>query len=459
MKNCVGKFLFLFKHVLNLFSVVALTFVMRSTPVHSEPAQLAASEYKSEISEPAKRRTNFSLTEFPSNYTIKDSRAVFEDSTGRSVFLTLNPKLQNDVEKMLRTYRPGYGAFVALDPHSGAILAAAGSSRFGIDGRTILGRATFPAASLFKVITAAAAVEKAMLGGTSLINYRGGTHTLSSSNYFPAKNLDRKQMTLADAMGKSCNPVFARVALNNLQPYLLKTYADRFGFNSSLECDFPIQQSRFSIGPTDYEFARTAAGFEGAKISPVHAAAIAAAIGNGGEILRPFIIDEVRGPAGNILFENHRTVVSRAVTEDTSYELKSMMLETTRTGTARRHFGKSDILRSLQVAGKTGTLKGDNPEGLYHWFIGVAPASKPEIAVASLVIDSGGTSLGASAMASKMLDNYFRSRSGLPMREYQDEPRTPVIRMAKLSKKRVYSFRNTSSKKTTKKGVKARRKV
>jgi len=404
------------------------------------------------------RRSAFSLSEFPKSYTIVNDRAVFQDSAGRSVYLTLNPKLQAEAERLLRAYKPDYGALVVMDPKSGAILAASGSSSFGLDGRTILGQATFPAASLFKVITASAAVERGMLSGSSVVRFRGGTHALSSANYFPEKRLDRKQMTLADALGKSCNPVFARVAMNNLQPYLLKSYAERFGFNSQLACDFPLQQSRFSIGPSDYEYARTAAGFEGAKINPVHAAVIASTVGNGGEVLRPFLIDEVRSPDGALLFDNNKAVLSRAIDEQTAYEVRSMMLETTRTGTARKHFRTSPLLHSVAVAGKTGTLKGDNPQGLYHWFIGVAPASNPKIAISALAIDGGRRTVGASSLAAKLLENFFRSESGLPLKQFKSGNSEPSpVKLAKASKKRVYSYRSISSKKASKKASRSRR--
>ena len=197
-----------------------------------------------------------------------------------------------------------------------------------------------------------------------------------------------------------------------------------------------FKESKFWIGPTDYDYARAAAGYDGAKISPVHAASIVAAIGNGGDVLRPYLISEVVNPQGQLIFKNSRSVISQAVTMGTASELRQMMLETTQTGTARKHFTKSTV----SVAGKTGTLMGDAPKGLYHWFIGVAPAANPTIAISSLVVDIGSRTLNASGLASRFLDNYFRGQAGIPRQEY-----APPLIIPKGRAKVTYSKTSPSS--------------
>ena len=66
-----------------------------------------------------------------------------------------------------------------------------------------------------------------------------------------------------------------------------------------------------------------------------------------------------------------------------------MLVETTRSGTARRAFRKRNgqpLLGGVSVAGKTGSLSGKDPDGRYEWFIGVAPADAPRVAVAAVVV-------------------------------------------------------------------------
>jgi cell division protein FtsI/penicillin-binding protein 2 len=87
-----------------------------------------------------------------------------------------------------------------------------------------------------------------------------------------------------------------------------------------------------------------------------------------------------------------------------------MMVATVEEGTARKQFrkAKSRRLRNMSVAAKTGTLSGKTPVGRYHWFIGAAPSTSPEIAVAALVIDPGGARINGTGLARKLLDFYFR---------------------------------------------------
>ena len=408
-----------------------ITIVLNSTFAIAETSRLASMKLDTGLTDTARLNSKFTLSEFPEKYIVQDNRALFHDATGRTIYLTIVPKMQAELDLILKTYKPAYGALVVMDPQTGAILAAGGNSRTGVAGNSILGTATFPAASLIKVITAAAAVERGRLNSDSVINFRGNAHSLTPASYFPSPALDRSRMTLGDALGKSCNPVFARLALNNLEPSILRNYAERFGFNFPLQADFPIQQSKFWIGPTDYDYARAAAGYDGTRISPIHAASMVSAIGNGGQILSPYLISEVLGADGALIFKNSRHVVSQAVTMGTASELRQMMLETTETGTARKHF-KSSV---VPVAGKTGTLMGDQPKGLYHWFIGVAPAANPTIAISALVVDMGKKTLNASGLASRFLDNYFRQTVGLPRQQYIE----PVTAKRSRVKKVVYS--------------------
>lgn len=337
-----------------------------------------------------------------------DGRIVVKDAAGREVRFAYDGGLQESAEAILADNRVPYGALVALDPNSGRVLAAAGYSQREGNGSSLVTRATFPAASLFKVVTTAAGVERAGLHGAAEIRFRGGNYTLERSNYYPDAARDSRKMQLKEALGKSCNPVFARVAMNYLSPATITAYAKNFGFNAPIPFEVAAGMSHFEVDASDqYDFARTAAGFGDVHISPLHAAMVAAAVGNGGRMMRPYLIDEVRSPDGAVAYTAKPMVLRQSIRPETAAELKSMMLATTSTGTARRQFAAAGV----QVAGKTGTLKGDDPEGLYHWFIGLAPAENPRIAVSALVIESGDARVKASMAARMLLDRFFGGRS------------------------------------------------
>jgi len=91
-------------------------------------------------------------------------------------------------------------------------------------------------------------------------------------------------------------------------------------------------------------------------------------------------------------------------------ELRAMLTETTQKGTARRAFrlrnGKP-LLAPVQVAGKTGSLSGKNPRGRYEWFVGVAPADDPRIAITVLSVHSGRYWRTSSQLAAEILRQMF----------------------------------------------------
>lgn len=338
-----------------------------------------------------------------------DGRRYYEVlPSGEKVALTIDPRLQNEAESLLRTYDLPYAAIVAIEPSTGKIKAICGYAQGASNGQTLVARSSFPAASLFKMITASAAVEKVGLDANTPIKYRGGTYALGKHNYLPSSKSDKQVMTLGQAMGKSCNPVFARVALNYLSTDIIKQYANNFGFGKPLAHDFPVNRSTISLERDEYSLARTAAGFGDAYISPVHAAAIVAALGNNGIMMRPYIVDGVVLGAGKLQMLNNAAPQQRVVMPQTSQEILEMMEATVTNGTARKHFRlASPQLRSIPVAAKTGTLSGKNPKGVYHWFTAVAPTDKPTIAISTLVIDSGRARINGAGLGKKFLEKVF----------------------------------------------------
>ncbi|MCC6953507.1 MAG: hypothetical protein IT290_05270 [Deltaproteobacteria bacterium] len=346
------------------------------------------------------------------------------DGLGRKLVYTIDVGLQERANEILSKRRPEWAALVAVRPKTGEILAMSSySAREGANSN-VATRATFPAASLIKVITAAAAVERAGMTGDDRILFRGGNYDLERYNYLPDPVRDRRVMTLGDALGRSVNPVFARLALTKLTFWSLRSYAERFGFNSDLPYDFPVSESSYSHNLDDYSYARTAAGFGTVFVSPVHAALIAGSLGNGGVLVQPHIISAIYGPSGDPLYHAGRTPVRRVVTEQTAKEVLSMMRSTVETGTARSAFARHmDVFRQIPIAGKTGTLSGENPKGMYYWFIGAAPAHDADIVVSALVIANGTKRFRGSHAASDLLDYYFRRKFGMTIPALTD----PVI--------------------------------
>lgn len=354
----------------------------------------------------ASRDGDVELAERPKFDTRIGDRYAHATSNDNFVFYTVDADLQEYVTNLVNRAQASHVAVVAMEPSTGAILAMSGKSASIKD---LEYHAGFPAASLFKVVTAAAAVEHAGIDTHSLIPFRGGTYTLNQTNYYPDARKDRRVMSVGEALGRSCNPVFGHLGIRYLNGDILAKYARLFGFNRDLSLDAPLPESSAWIPQDDkYELSRTSAGFGEVRISPIHAAAFMSGVANGGLLPRPQLIDTIVDEDGAVLRKQRPEMLQRIVQTSTAESLMEMMRYTTTVGTSRREFmrGSSPTLGAIDVAGKTGTLTGDNPAGLNNWFIGAAPVQNPKIAIAVITVDPRRSSK-ASHLARLVLQKYF----------------------------------------------------
>jgi membrane peptidoglycan carboxypeptidase len=295
---------------------------------------------------------------------------------GQKARLSIDPHLQGQMQKLLKMYRPDGAALVALDPKTGKVLAMVEQG----DGKCT--KALYPAASIFKIITGAALLEKGVLPADQTC-YHGGMHGLVGKLLQDKPRLDRRCLSLSMALAKSANVVFAKMAVKHLDADSLRKEAERFLFNRPI-WDQPMEQSSAQIPESGLDFAKSAAGFGHVKLSPLHAALIAAAVGNGGVAVEPSILDAIDGeavpPSGS----------TRLLNPETAAMLRDMMKLTISSGTATPAFRERhrNALGDIAVAGKTGSLSiHQRPFKDYSWFVGFAPADDPKIAVAVVVVN------------------------------------------------------------------------
>lgn len=308
---------------------------------------------------------------------------------GHRVVYTLDRELQEEALGVFRHYKVPYGAFVAVEPETGRVLALAEYSAEEPNLKDFSRRATYPAASLIKVITAAAALEGRSATPSSKIRYEGDRYRLSARKVAPGNSRREGNVsTLTEALGESNNVIFGKVGLQVGAPGLLQAL-EAFGFNRPLAFDFTLAESRAEVPRETYELARTAAGFGDVYLSPIHAALIAAAVGNRGTMMQPYVVEEIRDQAGGLLYQAAPAPLGRCLPESVARQVAAMMTNTVTSGTSSKVFHRyARRLRSeVGVAGKTGSLTGSTPPGRYEWFIGFAPVESPRIAVASLVVN------------------------------------------------------------------------
>ena len=337
---------------------------------------------------------------------------VAELEGGAHAELTLDPRLQNAAEDVLRRYQIPYGAAVVISVPDGRVLALAGRSTVSreLGPEALALHAWAPAASVFKVVSVAALVQ-AGLNGESRVCYHGGLHAVLPDNLVDVPRRDRRCATLAYGLGKSQNAMVAKLATNYLTPDQLDRVAHSFGFGEAIPFDVPVEASHIDV-PTDdkLEFARTAAGFWHSTLSPLHGALLAATVANGGEMPAAHIIERATGSDGQpiaIPTVAARTVITAAV----AGEVGRMMELTTRIGTARTAFtdGRGHPLLSVPVAGKTGTLSAETDKGFlrYSWFVGYAPADHPQIAFAVVLGKRASKRIKATYLGRRLVEEYL----------------------------------------------------
>jgi cell division protein FtsI/penicillin-binding protein 2 len=214
-------------------------------------------------------------------------------------------------------------------------------------------------------------------------------------------------VSLRRALATSNNQCFAQLAVHAVGERPLMDAISRFGW---LAVPAPAHAAGTADpGEDRYEFGKLGCGLSGSRITPLHAAQLAAALANG-ELVSPRWIERVVDGRGRELPMAEPVSARRIVSPEIAKTLREMLVDTTRSGTARRGFRKRNgrpLLGSVKVAGKTGSLSGKNPGGRYEWFIGAAPADDPRIAIAVVLVQSDLWWRNASQIAGDVLRVVF----------------------------------------------------
>jgi len=304
----------------------------------------------------------------------RDGRLVVPGPQGEEA-LTIDPSLQEQLTRIMKDYQVPYGAAVVLEPSTGRVLALAEHSQAQPDMRGLTTRAVFPAASIFKIVTGSALLE----AGVSPFEeacFHGGKRRLSE-RLLEDSERDGACYSLADAMGKSANVVFAKLTKKYLAADALRRMAARLRFNRPISFPIPTDISLASIPDEEFGLAEAGAGFGDVYLSPLHGAALAAASATGvwrDPVLFEHSPDAPQPPPEQVLSPE----VQRALT--------GMLEQTVTNGTARRIF-RERAFRVEGAVGKTGTLADKNPFRDYSWFVGFAPKDNPRVAVATVIVN------------------------------------------------------------------------
>ncbi|MEU2076507.1 peptidoglycan D,D-transpeptidase FtsI family protein [Streptomyces sp. NPDC057680] len=335
-----------------------------------------------------------------------------EKKKGGDVVTTLNGAAQKAAFEGLGDKT---GAVVAIEPSTGKILALASTPSY--DPSSFAGysakdekawvalekdknkpkqnraiREIYPPGSVFKVVTAAAALEngkvkdidaktdtpegwKIPLSNREMINHARGCANAS----------------LKRALDISCNSVFAKLG-DDVGVEKMNEMAEKFGFNAEQFTPVRSSASVYDKKADRGGNALSSIGQFNTATTPLQMAMVTAAIANDGKLMKPYMIDELRAPNVDLLKKTEPEEMSRPVSQENAQLLQQMMESVVQNGTG----GNADLnMDGVKVGGKTGTAQhGDkNAKRPYAWFISYAKTAEGSpVAVAVIVEDSAGTS-------------------------------------------------------------------
>ncbi|GAA1997715.1 peptidoglycan D,D-transpeptidase FtsI family protein [Brevibacterium samyangense] len=334
-----------------------------------------------------------------------------EQPMGAAVSLTIDPAAQQAAWDALDGQK---GAVVALDPKTGDVLAMVSTPGWDPNAVAVhdpaeanaayqdlvadeddplynraIGGNLYPPGSTFKLVTAAAALESgdytpdSTLPSPATLDLPQTSATISNSSRTACGPND--EVDLATSIEISCNTSFAWLGME-LGPDAMAEQAEKFGFGADMSIPLGVTPSRFPEDTDEPQLAQSAIGQFEVRATPLQMAMVASAIANGGTLMTPQLVSEVRNARTLSLLEDPSPrEFSKPVSPETAQALTDMMVSVTEDGT-----GTAGAIDGVDVAAKTGTAQHAEGAAPHAWFTSFAPADDPRVAVA-VVVESGGS--------------------------------------------------------------------
>jgi len=382
--------------------------------------------------------------------------AQVESKPSQSIYMTIDSKLQLEAQKAMTGFN---GALVVLERDTGRVLALVSSpgfdpnayvpgnynqyqltTNYASDGRNRLyNRATgngYPLGSVFKIITTAAALESGLITAEETIDCQYDWTEIPGlilTDWTKEKEVDPSGvLTLPDGLMRSCNPWFYHIGYQLYkqgQPKAVSDMARAFGLGSSTGIEgLDFDETGNIPDPVDDQSAALIAiGQDKVLVNPLQVARFVAAVGNGGTLYRPQVVEKITDPDGKPSFEFQPDEQGKLPVKPENLTIIQDAMRRVVSdprGTAVRAFAGLNV----PVHGKTGTAQNDITGKPHAWFAGytnTGRADKPDIAFAVIAEYAGEGSDIAAPIARRILEVYYL---GQPQRIYPWEARINVTR-------------------------------
>lgn len=332
---------------------------------------------------------------------------------GHSLVLTIDEVIQYITEKELedavtRAHAKS-GTMIVLDPQTGALLALAISPRFDPNAVAALGpdrwrnRAltdAYEPGSTMKAIVAAAAIEEGVMKPNTMVFGENGRMPIANTVIHDHEKMG--WVTFSQVIQKSSNIGAAKTGMA-LGDQRLYRYLQAFGFGQRTEIDLPGEAGGLVKNPREWGRRSVASISMGQEIgvTPIQMVSAIGAIANGGVLMKPYVVSEVRDAQGRVLKQMLPQVKRRVISPETARTVTTILEGVVTDGTG----GKAAI-PGFRVAGKTGTAQKIDPRtGAYSAtqfvgsFVGFAPADHPRLAMIVVIDEPHGEAWGGTVAA------------------------------------------------------------
>lgn len=326
---------------------------------------------------------------------------------GQNVYLTIDMVIQQiaerELDKVLVDTQAQAATIIVMQPYSGEILALANRPDYNPNNfadyspklwRDIAISNAYEPGSTFKVITTAAALGEHVVTLEDRF-FDPGSVEVQGRTIHCWKAGGHGSQSFLEVVKNSCNVGFVNVGLR-LGAEAFYRYINKFGFGRPTNIDLPGEARGIVLDETKVtpiNIATMAIG-QSIAVTPIQLLTAVAAVANGGELLRPQIVREVRDKSGTVIRAFRPDLVARVLDAQTAETEKGILEKVVEEGT-----GKNTFIEGLRIAGKTGTAQkvgegGYVPGKYVASFVGFAPADKPVIAMIVIIDEPVGPYYG-----------------------------------------------------------------
>ncbi len=313
---------------------------------------------------------------------------------GLDLVLTVDEVIQyiaeRELDKAFKTFHAKGASIIVMDPHTGRILAMASRPSYDLNDHSSVNKDSmrnrsicdlFEPGSVFKIVTASAALEEKKVTEEDKFFCENGAYQVGGRILHDHRS--HGILTFRQVIEESSNIGTVKVAMI-LGADIVYQYLKAFGFGSKLGIDLSGEISGMIKPPRSWSKTSITAIPIGQEVgvTALQLASAISVIANGGQLMKPYIIDSVRNKDGRIIKQNKPVLIRKVISVDTAMRIKKIL-----TGAVEEGTGKLAKVSGFSAAGKTGTAQKLEPNGTYSHtkfvasFIGFAPAEDPILAI------------------------------------------------------------------------------